>query len=394
MASTNNISSLSASELAKLAITAETEASFRELSLTRTESGLDFTIKGGQQIKLPIIVSRVISGGVAERGSLQVGDVLYEINGKSVAGMGQAEACEILRMCQSEILLKVRHNKVFERALATNESICDAEETLFDSSTNPSPEKLRKNNSETSGTSEAGSELPQGWFAVEIGTRTIYVCDATKETSWIHPLGKSADKLPYGWTSHVDAETGLTVYSNHFDKSTQFERPEKPASTHVLPAIQPQSINRTDNCTTNNKTEEPLESACNNNDDEATNKPSTTVATQDTPTVVDGDGVRVPSLSTSTSKTNTAVAVSEKQGLLIKSMTSAKYAQQGGMDMLAPLRQMMAQKGESTLAAFEDDDGESNANLKSSTSDVLIYKQKRVESSPPTNATRAVEVEV
>lgn len=81
----------------------------RVVHLPKTEEGLGFNICGGKEQNCPIYVSRVIPGGVADRGGqLQRGDQLISVNGVSVEGESHEKAVQLLKAAQDRVSLVVR----------------------------------------------------------------------------------------------------------------------------------------------------------------------------------------------------------------------------------------------------------------------------------------------
>jgi len=81
----------------------------RVVHLPKTEEGLGFNIMGGKEQSCPIYVSRVIPGGVADRGGqLQRGDQLISVNGVSVEGESHEKAVQLLKAAQDRVTLVVR----------------------------------------------------------------------------------------------------------------------------------------------------------------------------------------------------------------------------------------------------------------------------------------------
>lgn len=82
----------------------------RVVHLPKTEEGLGFNIMGGKEQSCPIYVSKVIPGGVADRGGqLQRGDQLMSVNGVSVEGESHEKAVQLLKAAQDRVTLVVRY---------------------------------------------------------------------------------------------------------------------------------------------------------------------------------------------------------------------------------------------------------------------------------------------
>lgn len=101
----------------------------RTIRLQRKQSGLDFSVKGGQEHGIPVVVSWVKEhgtagtyvqekvGGVRSRydhicaASLNLGDELLAVNGEPLHGLTHAEAVAKLRGAGSTVVLRVRPNQ-------------------------------------------------------------------------------------------------------------------------------------------------------------------------------------------------------------------------------------------------------------------------------------------
>ena len=82
----------------------------RVVTLPKTEEGLGFNIMGGSEQSSPIYISRIISGGVADRiGSLKRGDQLLSVNGVSVEGESHDKAVELLKASKDKVVMVVRY---------------------------------------------------------------------------------------------------------------------------------------------------------------------------------------------------------------------------------------------------------------------------------------------
>lgn len=88
----------------------------RVVELPKTEEGLGFNVMGGKEQNSPIYISRIISGGVADRnGGLRRGDQLISVNGVNVEGENHEKAVELLKAAQHQVVLIVRYTpKILE----------------------------------------------------------------------------------------------------------------------------------------------------------------------------------------------------------------------------------------------------------------------------------------
>jgi S1-C subfamily serine protease len=83
----------------------------RTVVLKRGVTGLDFSIKGGSDFALPVVVSRVFAGGVADRcGAILMGDEILSVNGKSLVGASHADAVLALKQSGAEVTMLLRSN--------------------------------------------------------------------------------------------------------------------------------------------------------------------------------------------------------------------------------------------------------------------------------------------
>lgn len=108
----------SATAKATVAVFAASEghAHPRVVELPKTEEGLGFNVMGGKEQNSPIYISRIISGGVADRnGGLRRGDQLMSINGVNVEGETHEKAVELLKAAIHKVILVVRYTpKILE----------------------------------------------------------------------------------------------------------------------------------------------------------------------------------------------------------------------------------------------------------------------------------------
>lgn len=88
----------------------------RIVELPKTDEGLGFNIMGGKEQDSAIYISRIISGGVADRhGGLRKGDQLLSVNGVNVEGDKHEKAVELLKAAQDKVILVVRYTpKILE----------------------------------------------------------------------------------------------------------------------------------------------------------------------------------------------------------------------------------------------------------------------------------------
>ncbi|XP_043233355.1 protein lin-7 homolog C-like [Amphibalanus amphitrite] len=88
----------------------EGQAHPRLIRLSRTEHGFGFNIAGGEGPDAPVLVSRVLASGAAERqGGLRRGDQLITVDGRPVEGETHGEVVRLLREAGDQVTLLVRH---------------------------------------------------------------------------------------------------------------------------------------------------------------------------------------------------------------------------------------------------------------------------------------------
>eukprot|EP01137_Pigoraptor_chileana_P023442 Opistho-2@89715 len=92
----------------------------RVVKVTKSNTGLDFSIKGGSDHKLPILISRIFENGAAARTNLKCGDEILEVNGTSMEGLTHEKAVDTLKRTGNLITLKVRFNAT------AHQRLCDA----------------------------------------------------------------------------------------------------------------------------------------------------------------------------------------------------------------------------------------------------------------------------
>jgi len=82
----------------------------REVHFIKTENNvLGMSITGGHELGVPIIISDLKEGGVAElTKQLVIGDAILSINGMSLKGLNHTEAAAVLSNATGEICLEVQ----------------------------------------------------------------------------------------------------------------------------------------------------------------------------------------------------------------------------------------------------------------------------------------------
>uniref|UniRef100_A0A915HGH0 PDZ domain-containing protein n=1 Tax=Romanomermis culicivorax TaxID=13658 RepID=A0A915HGH0_ROMCU len=66
-----------------------------------------FRLQGGKDYMSPMIINRIIQGGLAEKSGLREGDFLIEILKKSTDQMSHCEAQELIMSCSNDLEMKV-----------------------------------------------------------------------------------------------------------------------------------------------------------------------------------------------------------------------------------------------------------------------------------------------
>ena len=105
----------------------------KTVRLHRKKSGLDFSVKGGQEHGIPIVVSWIKDNGAAGREGrsslrttsqlsyssslakhLRLGDVILAVNGRSLQGTSHSEAVARLKQAGTNVLLRIKPSQVYE----------------------------------------------------------------------------------------------------------------------------------------------------------------------------------------------------------------------------------------------------------------------------------------
>merc|ERR1711962_511021 len=77
-----------------------------EVTLFKGATGLGMNLAGGGSHDNPITIKKIASGTAADQcGQLRLGDIILEVNGKSVTLLSAKEVISILRACPSEVQL-------------------------------------------------------------------------------------------------------------------------------------------------------------------------------------------------------------------------------------------------------------------------------------------------
>ncbi|CAH2323966.1 beta-2-syntrophin [Pelobates cultripes] len=82
----------------------------RRVRVVKQESGgLGISIKGGQENKMPILISKIFPGLAADQsGALRVGDAILSVNGSDLRNATHDQAVQVLKKAGKEVTLEVR----------------------------------------------------------------------------------------------------------------------------------------------------------------------------------------------------------------------------------------------------------------------------------------------
>lgn len=110
----------------------------KTVRLQRKKNGLGFSVKGGHEHGIPIVVSSIKDDGAAGKGTsvagdantqlscssfpfsryvakhLRLGDVILAVNGRSLQGASHSEAVLRLKQAGATVLLRIKPNQVLE----------------------------------------------------------------------------------------------------------------------------------------------------------------------------------------------------------------------------------------------------------------------------------------
>ncbi|XP_004345405.1 hypothetical protein CAOG_05815 [Capsaspora owczarzaki ATCC 30864] len=83
----------------------------RSVKVVKSATGLDFSIKGGSEHSLPILISRIFENGAAAKtGELHTGDTILEVNGVNLENATHEQAVAALKGVDRIAIIKVRFN--------------------------------------------------------------------------------------------------------------------------------------------------------------------------------------------------------------------------------------------------------------------------------------------
>ncbi|XP_065837994.1 membrane-associated guanylate kinase, WW and PDZ domain-containing protein 3-like [Oscarella lobularis] len=268
------------------------------VKIARGPSGFDFSIKGGAEHGIGLIVSDIKEEGVAD-GEIEVGDELLRANGTSLVGLKHEDAVDILKNAGKYLELEVRPNPTLKGALGnhryrmmtsfqkmrsrirSNPSLSVTKPKISAPPPQPFPEEyhseMKKRSrslsegqspvsvqSLNSGSKSDGDEeselqptvlfveenakaLPEGWESKVDPTskRIYYENHYTRLSTWTNPNSMPKPKpikeydwtdLPPGWESAED-DLGFTYYVNHDSQSTSWYSPRDMRQRYLLPFV-------------------------------------------------------------------------------------------------------------------------------------------------------------
>lgn len=83
----------------------------RVVDIPKVPAGLGFNIMGGNDINVPIYISKILPGGVTEKtGGLRRGDQLLAVDGQSVQGKSHENVVKLLRDAEGSVRLIVNYS--------------------------------------------------------------------------------------------------------------------------------------------------------------------------------------------------------------------------------------------------------------------------------------------
>nr|WLO57502.1 KIBRA-like protein [Halisarca dujardinii] len=185
-------------------------------------AGLGFSVKGGREHGIPVVVCEVDLKGPANT-HLNLGDEVLSVNGKSLIGLAHSEAVEVLRRSGQSVSLCIRPNQNY-RDVFTEPGFHRQPPSFL--SCEGSEDKVLE--------PFADKPLPQGWSR-KIDNRSgrpYYENHWTQTTTWTDPRSlrplscKYHDwtKLPVGW-ERIITEQGEIYYVNHDMQSSSWDHP-------------------------------------------------------------------------------------------------------------------------------------------------------------------------
>jgi hypothetical protein len=192
------------------------------IHIKRLRTGLGFSVKGGREHGIPIVVCDVELKGAAYN-LLNLGDEVLSVNGKSLLGLTHKEAVDVLRRSGQSVTVCVRPNLNYR-----------------DVFTEPGFHKLPPSFPSLDETDDkvldplADKPLPQGWSR-KIDSRSgrpYYENHWTQTATWTDPRSLKSlsckyfdwTKLPPGWERLI-TEHGEMYYANHDMQNTSWDHP-------------------------------------------------------------------------------------------------------------------------------------------------------------------------
>ncbi|KJE92679.1 hypothetical protein CAOG_03596 [Capsaspora owczarzaki ATCC 30864] len=233
----------------------------REVVLIRGQSGFDFSIKGGSGLNLPVIISRVFAGGVAERsGQLHYGDEILSVNGNSLKNASHEDAVRFLKGSGTKVTLVVRST----HGVVASESVSAAlpppviAPVANGTSTPPATPRVETNqraqstprveapaSSRASKKSSASTLKPVASVSSKSEELAYSVPDVYDDVDEIAP----DTPLPENWSIGVDSITGRTYFNDHVNGTSTWIDPRtkntrKASVRETLPTELPYGFER------------------------------------------------------------------------------------------------------------------------------------------------------
>ncbi|XP_019856326.1 PREDICTED: protein kibra-like [Amphimedon queenslandica] len=203
----------------------------RSVRLQRKKAGgagdyqsLGFSVKGGCEHGIPIVVSSVEKNGPAAL-SIRPGDEILSVNGISLQGISHKEAVTYLRSVKgSSVILHIKSNPVLQDTFSSHPQVPFS--SLVSS--------IKEDVDSTEATDDDPAPLPKGWERkVDFKTdRPYFENHYTKTSTWVDPRSLSPlplddynwEALPPGWEKFVD-QYGDTYYVDHNTQRTMWDSP-------------------------------------------------------------------------------------------------------------------------------------------------------------------------
>lgn len=152
---------------------------YRTVRVQKRKGSLGFSIKGGSEHGIPVVVSEIERIG---RSEIHLGDELISVNGTNLQGVSHEDAVQKLRNSKGPVvILRVRSNRILEDTFST-------------------PNK--KESTE--------SLLPLSYKSI---------------SDWWTVPDENLHSLPQGWSRRIDHKTGKPYFENHFTQTSTWTDP-------------------------------------------------------------------------------------------------------------------------------------------------------------------------